>query len=83
MRNDTKLGEAWFRPRRFGYGVTPISDEGVVASVAAFIALGICIRMPTMLLGRSLLAVVVSVVSFTIVHGVFAFIAHKHTDYSL
>jgi hypothetical protein len=36
-------GEAWFRPRRFGYGATPINAKGwifVTAMLVAMFALG-------------------------------------------
>ena len=75
--------EPWFRPRRFGYGVTPISDKGVTASVLVMIALGLCIGLPTMIMGPSLAALVVSAISFVAVLGLFLAIARKHTDRSL
>lgn len=73
----------WFRPRRFGYGVTPISDKGVIASIIVAVALGLCIGLPVMLMGPSLAALGVSAISFVVVLGVFVAIAAKHTDRSL
>ena len=81
--NETQLGSPWFKPRRFGYGFTPISSAGVAASVIVFLVLGLCIGLPAMLLGLSLLAVILSTVGFVAVLAVFILVAHRHTDYSL
>ena len=75
--------EAWFRPRRFGYGFTPINDKGVVACVLVMIALGLCIGLPSMIMGPSPAALAISAVSFVVVLGLFIAIASKHTDRSL
>lgn len=48
-----------------------------------FVALGFCIGLPAMLFGVSLLAVILSTVSFVVVPVAFILIAHKHTDYTL
>ena len=83
MSKDKEPEEPWFRPRRFGYGVTPISDKGVIASVVAMIALGLCIGLPSMLMGPSFAALVVSAIGFAAVLGLFIAVAWKHTDRSL
>ena len=75
--------EPWFRPRRFGYGFTPISDKGVIACVLVMIALGVCIGLPSMILGPSRAALVISAISFVVVLCLFIAIATKHTDRSL
>lgn len=75
--------EPWFRPRRFGFGVTPISDKGVIASVVVIILLGLCIGLPTMVLGKSLTAVIVSAACFVAVLAAFIAVAAKHTDPTL
>ena len=75
--------DAWFRPRRFGYGFTPISDKGVTACVLVMIVLGLCIGLPSMIMGPSVAALTVSAVSFVAVLGLFIAIASKHTDRSL
>jgi hypothetical protein len=82
MGKDRESDAPWFRPRRYGYGVTPNSDKGVVASVAVLIALGLCIGLPAMLMGPSFAALAVSAVSFVVVLGLFIAIAWKHTDRS-
>jgi hypothetical protein len=73
----------WFRRRRIGYGVTPINDKGVAASVIVMILLGLCIGLPTMILGKSLTALIVSAASFVSVLGAFIAVAAKHTDPAL
>ena len=55
----------WFKRRRWGYGVMPISDEGVIPSAVTFVALGLCIGLHTALIGKSLLSIIVSVISFS------------------
>ena len=83
MGKDMDSEEPWFRPRRFGYGFTPISDKGVVASILVMVALGLCIGLPAMVMGPSLAALVVSAIGFVAVSGLFVAIAWKHTDRSL
>ena len=75
--------EAWFRPRRFGYGFTPVSDKGVIACVMVMIALTLCICLPALIMGPSFAALVASAISFVVVLGLFIVIAWKHTDRSL
>jgi len=74
--------DPWFRPRRFGYGVTPVSDKGVIASIAVVIVLGLCIGLPVMIWGKSLVAVAVSAVAFVVVLAGFIIVAERHTDRS-
>lgn len=83
MSKDGEPEEPWFRPRRFGYGVTPVSDKGVIASVVVFVALGLCIGLPSMLMGPSLASLAVSAISFVAVSALFIAIARTHTDRSL
>lgn len=75
--------EPWFRPRRLGYGVTPISDKGVIASVVVVIVEGLCIGLPSLIMGPSLIALGISAVSFVLVLWLFIAIAARHTDRSL
>jgi len=82
MGKDMDSEEPWFRPRRFGYGFTPISDKGVVACVLVMVALGLCIGLPSMIMGPSLVALAVSAIGFISVLGLFIAIASKHTDRS-
>jgi len=72
MRQRPRPKDTLFKPRRFGYGFTPIGPEGIAASVLVFVALGL-----------SPLAVILSAISFIAVLAAFILVAHRHTDYSL
>lgn len=69
----------WFRPKRYGYGATPITWEGwalTVACVAAMIGVSLYLRLTA----RSLWALVALLAFDAFAIGVLAVVSYRKSD---
>jgi hypothetical protein len=73
------MSRYWFRPKRYGYGATPITWEGwtlIIGVVATMVAVSLSLRFTT----TSLWALATLLVFDAIALGTLAFVRHRKTD---